>query len=78
MRKAKFVKKDLERYQAMMNAYDDEDAAKEVTFCLLLKEDGTICRRNTLPALHRDGVVVMRVNNDDESDSDSSSDSDSD
>jgi hypothetical protein len=78
VRKAKFVKKDLERYQAMMNAYDDEDAAKEVTFVLLLKEDGTICRRNTLPALHRDGVVVMRVNNDDESDSDSSSDSDSD
>ena len=62
----------------MMNAYDDEAVEKEVLFVLLLKEDGTICRRNTLPALHRDGVVVMRANSEETEDSDSESDSDSD
>mmetsp|Transcript_23415 Transcript_23415/g.34751 ORF Transcript_23415/g.34751 Transcript_23415/m.34751 type:complete len:156 (-) Transcript_23415:146-613(-) len=78
VRKAKFVKKDLERFQAMMDEY--EGSEKDVLNILLLKEDGTICRRNTLPALHRQGVVVMRCPASD-TDSDScvsSSSSDSD
>lgn len=77
VRKAKFVKKDLERFQAMIEEYEGSDD-KEVTNILLLKEDGTICRRNTLPALHGQGVVVMRCpGTDTDSDSDSSSTADS-
>lgn len=72
VRKAKFVKKDLERFQAMIDEY--EGSEKDVLNVLLLKEDGTICRRNTLPALHRQGVVVMRCPaSDTDSDSDDSS-----
>jgi len=78
VRKAKFVKKDLERFRAMIDGYEGSDD-KEVTNILLLKEDGMICRRNTLPALHEQGVVVMRcLSTDTESDSDESSGSDSD
>lgn len=75
MRKAKFAKKDLERFNEMIGAYEGA-GDKEVTNVLLLKENGTICRRNTLPALHRDGVIVMRcpsaADTGDESDSGSS------
>ena len=31
-----------------------------VTKVVLLGEEGTICRRNTLTRLHRNGTVVMR------------------
>eukprot|EP00986_Skeletonema_menzelii_P019124 scaffold27065_cov150-Skeletonema_menzelii.AAC.5 len=77
VRKAKFVKKDLERFQAMIDAY--EGSEKEVLHIVLLKEDGTICRRNTLKALASQGVVVMRCPaSDTDSDSDDSSSSSSD
>jgi hypothetical protein len=79
VRKAKFVKKDLTRFRAMIAAYEGSDD-KDVTNILLLKDDGKICRRNTLPALHDEGVVVMRcpASTDTDSDSDESSSSDSD
>ena len=80
VRKAKFVKKDLERFQAMIDAYDEAyESDKEVLHIVLLKEDGTICRRNSLTALHNQGVVVMRCPaSDTDSDSDDSSSDDSD
>ena len=77
VRKAKFGKKDMERFQTMIGEYDGSDD-KEVTNILLLAEGGTICRRNTLPALHRQSAVVMRcpiTDTDSDSDSDSSDDS---
>lgn len=80
VRKAKFVKKDLERFQAMIDAYDEAyESENEVVHIVLLKEDGTICRRNSLTALHNQGVVVMRCPaSDTDSDSDDSSSDDSD
>ena len=78
VRKAKFVKKDLERFQAMIDAYDEAYESENMKI-VLLKEDGTICRRNSLTALHNQGVVVMRCPaSDTDSDSDDSSSDDSD
>ncbi len=76
MRKAKFVKKDLERFTAMKDAYEESSEDDEVLYIVLMKDDGTICRRNSLAALHRLGVVVMRcpAGCKDSDDSDSSSD----
>ena len=40
----------------------------ESTKVVLLASNGTICRRNTLARLHRNGIIVMRrsVGNDDD------------
>ena len=40
----------------------------EPTKVVLLASNGTICRRNTLARLHRNGIIVMRrsVGNDDD------------
>lgn len=76
VRKAKFVKKDLERFTAMMDAYEESSEDDEVLYIVLMKDDGTICRRNSLAALHRQGVVVMRCPAGDDTDSDSDSSSD--
>ena len=40
----------------------------EATKVVLLASNGTICRRNTLARLHRNGIIVMRrsVGNDDD------------
>ena len=43
-----------------------------VTKVVLLGENGTICRRNTLTRLHGNGIIVMRcpgTDNDEEDDS---------
>lgn len=77
VRKAKFVSKDATRYEAMIagvlehlgESFENVVATKVV----LLAVDGTICRRNTLNRLHRNGVVVMRCPVDDDDDSSSSS-----
>ncbi len=75
MRKAKFVKKDLERFTAMKDAYEELSEEEEVLYIVLMKEDGTICRRNSLQALHEQGVAVMRCPaSDTGSDASSSSD----
>ena len=79
VRKAKFVSKDKVRFNAMIDKVVEGDsgdttAAEDFVKVVLLKEDGTICRRNTLTALHRDGVIVMRcprAGAEDDSDSDS-------
>ena len=77
VRKAKFVKKDLERFTAMKDAYEELSEEEEVLYIVLMNEDGTICRRNSLAALHEQGVVVMRCPaSDTDSDSDDSSSSD--
>ena len=44
----------------------------DVSKVVLLAVNGTMCRRNTLPRLHRNGIVVMRVAS--ASDSDDGSD----
>ena len=49
---------------------EETDVAKVV----LLAVNGTMCRRNTLPRLHRNGIVVMRVTASDSDDGSSSSD----
>lgn len=54
-----------------------------VTKVVLLGEEGTICRRNTLTRLHRNGIIVMRCPSEtdfahDDSSSSGISDSDSD
>ena len=77
VRKAKFVSKDRVRFNDMVGkALGDSDKDPEdFVKVVLLKEDGTICRRNTLKALHEDGVVVMRcprAGAGDDSDSDES------
>ena len=77
VRKAKFVKKDLERFTAMKDAYEEQSEDDDVLYIVLMKDDWTICRRNSLAALHRLGVVVMRCPaGDTDSDSDDSSSSD--
>ena len=80
VRKAKFVSKDAERYEQMVEqAVEkhelDEENIKKV---LLLADNGTMCRRNTLPRLHRNNVIVMRCPrnlNDDDEESSSNGDS---
>lgn len=47
-----------------------------VTKVVLLDENGTICRRNTLTRLHENGIIVMRcsgTDSDEEDDSGTSS-----
>ena len=78
MRKVKFAKQDLIRFRAMIAAYEGTDEDKEVTHIVLLKEDGTICRRNTLKSLHEDDVVVMRCSASPSSSDTASDSSDSD
>ena len=65
-----------ERFEAMIEgALDKLGESFDVinaTKVVLLKENGTICRRNTLTRLHRNNIFVMRCGNDaDEEDSDS-------
>jgi hypothetical protein len=59
---AKFVSKDAERYENMIaKAIEEFDRPTgEDKNVVLLGVDGTICRRNTIPRLHKDGIVVMR------------------
>ena len=78
VRKVKFAKQDLIRFRAMIAAYEGTDEDKEVTHIVLLKEDGTICRRNTLKSLHEDDVVVMRCSASPSSSDTASDSSDSD
>lgn len=77
VRKAKFVSKDAARYEAMIEGVLEQlgESFENVvaTKVVLLGVDGTICRRNTLTRLHRNGVVVMRCPADDDDDSSSSS-----
>ena len=37
-----------------------EGAEENIKKVVLLAVDGTMCRRNTLPRLHRNSIVVMR------------------
>lgn len=62
--------------QAMVQAAIDELGEScenmTVTKVVLLGENGTICRRNTLTRLHGNGIIVMRcpcMDNDEEDDS---------
>jgi hypothetical protein len=61
-RKAKFISKDADRFEAMAAAARALPANRETVYTLvvLLAADGTICRRNTLPRLIANGVVVQR------------------
>ena len=70
-RKAKFVSKDAGRFEDMTDKAREMLGKDEVTRVVLLGENGTMCRRNTLPRLHGNGVVVMRCPRevDDEEDS---------
>ena len=62
VRKAKFVSKDANRYEAMVEgvmemlgeSFENINSVKVV----LLAVDGTICRRNTLTRLHRIMVLL--------------------
>ena len=49
-----------------------EDVEENVAKVVLLAVNGTMCRRNTLPRLHRNGIVVMRVTSDSDDGSSSS------
>jgi len=66
VRKAKFVSKDADRCEAMVQGALDllggsfENVNVNAFKVVLLGVDGTICRRNTLTRLHRNGVIVMR------------------
>merc|ERR1712183_860660 len=60
VRKAKFVTKDVDRYENMVaKAIEQLDNGEngKVTKILLLGVEVTICRRNALKRLHRNGVV---------------------
>ena len=50
----------------------EEVEETDVSKVVLLAVNGTMCRRNTLPRLHRNGIVVMRVASDSDDDSSSS------
>jgi len=61
----KFIGKDKKRLDAMLDAVksgeDDDARTATVKVYLLLSASSGICRRNTLPALLNDGVIVQRV-----------------
>ena len=88
VRKAKFVSKDADRFEAMIarvltqlgtskeepKAKDDDndadnnaDAGDKTTHIhdikqvVLLDSEGQICRRNTLPRLHKNGTIIVRL-----------------
>ena len=92
VRKAKFVSKDADRFEAMIarvltqlgtskekpnaandddnNADDNADAADagdktthmdDIKQVVLLDSEGQICRRNTLPRLHKNGTIIVRL-----------------
>ena len=63
VRKAKFVTKDVDRYENMVaKAIEKLEIGEngKVIRVLLLGVEGMICRRNALKSLHRNGVVVMK------------------
>jgi hypothetical protein len=69
-RKAKFVTKDAARFEAMAACLMDKlnndtkngvDNSNNIRKIVLLASDGTICRKNTLPRLHANSIVVMRL-----------------
>jgi hypothetical protein len=68
-RKAKFVTKDAARFEAMaaclMEKLNNDtkngvDNSNNIRKIVLLASDGTICRKNTLPRLHANSIIVMR------------------
>ena len=55
-RKAKFISKDADRFEAMIAAAKRSDLIP----LILLKSDGSVCRKNTLPRLDANGIIVQR------------------
>jgi hypothetical protein len=64
-RKGKFVKKDADRFEAMVSGAmgflgDAGIDVENVRKVVLLGVDGTVCLKKTLPRLHGNNIVVMR------------------